>query len=123
MIDMKNTSTVDLETMRDELESKLIEIRNQLDRAKCKANADNEYSDSKWFCDAKYALKKTGQQHQQILREISGRNKVVRNVRENSLNSVFIRVAKRNLPREIFMECISEAKDEMEASSYNIDQP
>lgn len=92
-------------------EDKLLNIRTQIDFAKSNAASKKEYSDPVWFRNASHALRKTGQQHQSILRELSKRKKERQELYTKSIGVVFIDVAYKKLDSKTFEDIMTKAKD------------
>ena len=110
--EIKEKSTCDLESLRDELELKLVDIRHQVEKAKSQAAANSKYVDIDWFHKATYALKKSGQTHQYVIRELAKRRKLEKDARMKSVERCFIEVVRKRLSVDEFQDCWNEAKEE-----------
>ena len=96
------------------IEDKLATIKTQVDFAKSNAASKKEYSDPNWFNNAKHALRRTGLKHQQINREISKRKNEKQKSKNNSLQYIFVGVAREQLDAETFDRILQESKSRIE---------
>lgn len=106
-----------LDEQADMLLEKIASLKSQIDTAKAKAATCGDYSDREWFNRINYALRMTGKEHQQVIREIGERNKLVRREQGSRVEKKFIEVARRRLDGELFSSIMEEARDVQEAQA------
>lgn len=99
-----------LESLSQQIELDLLNIKNQIEAAKAKAAVEGIYAPADWMVRAKYAMRLKGTQHQYLLREIAKRKKNESMIKNDKLSKEFerrfIAVAKNMLPEEVFLSLI-----------------
>ncbi len=102
-----------LEAANDLLLAQILQIKNQIDRANADYKSEGIPIDFKWLANARHALRMKGQQHNRLARRIS-------KIKNRSLASYFIDVAKRDLDEQDFKEMMEEAKEMKLADDQNV---
>lgn len=113
----------DLETERDEIEHRLITIKQQVQLAKGRAGATGDYSDHDWYARATAAIRILGSKHQKVLRDIAAIRKEERarehELHESTLEARFVKVAKEALDPDVYRRLMDRARAEREAANVN----
>lgn len=104
-------ATDDLSAIKSALEDDIISIRHQVEKAKMHAAMNGIYSDVDWLANAKYALRKKGQQHQRIIQELAKRRKLNKTLKSESLCQSFVDVVRAHVSSETFASFMKEARE------------
>lgn len=97
-----------LQQQNDALLDKIAGLKIQIDTASGKAASNGDYSDTEWYHRAKYALRMTQKEHQQVLREIGEQNRNQRASNGSHYETQFIAVCRRRLDPELFADILRE---------------
>lgn len=106
-----------LDEQNEALLEKLAVLKTQLEAAKVKARTTGDFSDSEWFNRTSHALRMTGREHQQVIREIGDRNKAARREQGNRLERKFVEIARSRLDGELFASLMDDAQSASQESA------
>ena len=107
--DLSKFSVAELEALRNDVESSMVSIKSQLERAKSDAYTKGVYSDSDWFLRTQHAHRALGTEHQRLNREIGARRKEERRQWSSSFPGAFMAVARKRLDPGLYEAIYAEA--------------
>lgn len=117
MINVKKMTLEQMEERVDNVLMSLHRVTRKIDEAKITAAATGVYSDTEWFIKATAAKRAKALEHQLLLKEIAARKREKRRENNDSLERLFIDVARDRLPYDIFMGIVAAANREFADSS------
>ena len=119
--DVRITSTEDLEAEGNQLVIDIANIKLQLSNAKSEAVINNTFADTKWFNNAKHALRMKGIAHQNIIKELAKRRKQNKKKEKKVLDHYVHMAARRLLAENLYEEILETAQQWMiESNEYKI---
>lgn len=96
----------------DILMEEISSIKEQIGRAKARAQAYGEYSDSNWYQSANRALRHKQGEHQRLLRETAVIRRQARQAQADAetltFERTFMRIAKLLLPEDLYQSIIQQ---------------
>jgi hypothetical protein len=92
--------------MKLRLETEIVSIRNQLNRAMNEARRTGRFADGSWWVKSNHALRVKGRQCQQIQNALHDRRQSAR----QGLESKFVTIARQELSEEVFQRILEKAK-------------
>ena len=109
--DLRTMDRQGLLLLKTELQETFDRIKGQLDQARSEQAAYGLYSDPDWYRKAQAAKRFTGSDMQKVQFVLSQRKKQEREKRANDLPNVFMDAAREMLPRELFYEVLTCARE------------
>lgn len=119
--DVRIATAEDLELESNQLVIDIANIKLQLANAKSEAVINNVFADTKWFNNAKHALRMKGIAHQNVTKELAKRNKENKKKEIRKLDHYIHMAARKILPKEIFEEILETAQEWMIESNGTSD--
>lgn len=109
--DYQSMPTPELLVLKAQMEERGDDIKNQLARVREKSNRTGEYANGEWYARALSAARKYGRDIQHIQAELAKR-KHERHVSGESIENLFVTVARRRLDQTVFNTIMFEAREE-----------
>lgn len=111
--DVKITSTAELEAEGNQLVIDIANIKLQLANAKSEAVINNTFADTKWFNNAKHALRMKGIAHQNITKELAKRRKERKKGEKKVMDHYVHMAARKLLSQDLYEEILETAQQWM----------
>lgn len=111
--DVKITSTAELEAEGNQLVIDIANIKLQLANAKSEAVINNTFADTKWFNNAKHALRMKGIAHQNVTKELAKRRKEGKKGEKKAMDHYVHMAARKLLSQDLYEEILETAQQWM----------
>lgn len=119
--DVRASSTEELEAEGNQLVIDIANIKLQLANAKSEAVTNNTFADTKWFNNAKHALRMKGIAHQNVTKELAKRRKQNKKKEKKVLDHYVHMAARRLLAEDLYEEVLETAQQWMIESNDTSD--